>query len=384
MTTVTPAEISRRTLLLSAAGLAACGRPKAPRFHGFCFVANQRGRSVAVVDLDRFRVRKQIPLDAAPAAVCSHPTKAKVFVLAPDAGTVYEIDGASLAIARSARGGNQAVAMRVSPANDALWVLYRDPPSLVEFPLASLRPNRRIRLSAPPDDFDLSRDGQAAIATSKGCNVAIASLARSSIVRTIAADEEPSIVRFHWTGTQVLSGSREARSLTIFDVATGNVVVRLPLPLAPRHFCFTADAQGQLFISGDGSDGIAIVFPYTTEVDQTVLAGRAPGAMAVTSKAPSFLLVSNPASNGVTVLDVDSRKLIAVVQVGQEPGQILLTPDEEYALVLGQKSGDLAVIRVLSLTVAPDGSRRRFKSAPLFTLIPVGEGPVSAAVLDLG
>jgi len=81
---------------------------------------------------------------------------------------------------------------------------------------------------------------------------------------------------------------------------------------------------------------------------------------------------------------MDTRKLVAVVQVGQAPGHIPMTPDEEYALVLDEQSGDLAVIRILSLTLAPDGSRRRYKSAPLFTLIPVGERPVSAAVVDLG
>ena len=84
------------------------------------------------------------------------------------------------------------------------------------------------------------------------------------------------------------------------------------------------------------------------------------------------------------ILDVETRKLVAVVQVGQEPGQILVTPDQEYALVLNEKSGDLAVIRILSLTVDPDGRTRRYRSAPLFTLIPVGERPVGAAVVDLG
>jgi YVTN family beta-propeller protein len=381
---VTPSEISRRTLLVSSAAALACGRPKASRFHGYCFVANQVGRSVGVVDLTRFRLRKQIPLDAAPALVLAHPTKPKVLVLAPDAGTVYEIDAGSLSVTRTARAGNQAAGMHISPANDALWVLYRDPPALVELPLESLRPNRRFRLAAPPDDFDLSQDLQAAIVSRQDHSIVLASLSGTAAPRKIIAEDEPSIVRFHWTGKQVIAGSRAERSLTIFDIPTGKVVVRLPLPLAPRNFCFTADSQGQLFISGDGIDAIVIVFPYTTEVDQTILAGHAPDAMAVTSKQPPYLLVANPDSNGVTVLDVDTRKLVAVVQVGQEPRHIIVTPDEEYALVLNEKSGDLAVIRILSLAFGPDGSRRRYKSAPLFTLIPVGEKPVSAAVVDLG
>src|ERR1051326_5537351 len=203
MTTVLPRDNSRRALLLTAAGCWSCARPKASRFHGYCFVANQGGRSVGVVDLNRFRLRKQIPLDSVPAAVLAHPSKPRVFVLAQDVGAVYEIDAGSLSVSRTTRAGGQAAGMRLSASNDALWILYREPPSLVELPLDSLRPGRRIRLASVPDDFDLSRDGQAAIACRQDRSIAIASLSRGATQRTFAAGEEPTIVRFHWTGSQV-------------------------------------------------------------------------------------------------------------------------------------------------------------------------------------
>lgn len=375
---VARSPISRRTLLLSPAlALAACRKPKATRFPGYCFVANQDGRSVAVVDLSSFRVRKQIHLDAAPTVVLRHPQHPKVFVLAPQGGTVYEIDAVSLEVGRTARAGSQAVDMQVSPRGDALWVLYRDPAALVEVPLDSLRPTRRIRLSVPPDGFDLSRDNQAAIASRQDRRIVMASLTSAAIERTIAADAEPSIVRFQLDGKQLIAGSRPERSITIFDVPTGKTVVRLPLPLEPRHFCFTPDG-GQLFISGDGMDAVVIVYPYQTEVEETILAGHAPGVMAITDTSPSYLLVANPETSGIMVFDVDTRKLVAMVQVGRQPGSILVTPDNQYVLVLNEKSGDMAVIRIFSLA-----ARYRYKPAPLFTLIPVGEKPVSAAVVAL-
>ena len=378
MENVARSPISRRTLLLSPAlALAACRKPKATRFPGYCFVANQDGRSVAVVDLSGFRVRKQIHLDAAPTVVLRHPEHPVVFVLAPQSGTVYEIDAVSLAIGRTARAGSQAADMRISPRGDALWVLYRDPAALVEVPLHSLRPGRRIRLSAPPDDFDLSSENRAAIASRQERSIVIASLTSATIERTIAAGAEPSIVRFQSDGKQLIAGSRADRSVTMFDVATGKTVVRLPLPLEPRHFCFTPDG-GQLFISGDGMDAVVIVYPYRTEVAETILAGHAPGVMAITDTSPSYLLVANPETSDITVFDVDSRKLVAVVQVGRQPGSILITPDNQYVLVLNEESGDLAVIRIFSLA-----GRYRYKPAPLFTLIPVGERPVSAAVVAL-
>jgi len=377
MENVARSSIPRRTLLLSPAlALAACRKPKATRFPGYCFVANQDGHSVGVVDLSSFRVRKQIHLDAAPTVVLRHPQRPLVFVLAPLAGTVYEIDAVSLAVSRTARAGSEAVDMQVSPRGDALWVLYRDPAALVEVPLGTLRPSRRIRLSAPPDGFDLSRNNQAAIASRQDRSIAIASLTSAAIERTIAA-AEPSIVRFQSDGKQLMAGSRPDRSVTIFDAPTGKTVVRLPLPLEPRHFCFTPDG-GQLFISGDGMDAVVIVYPYQTEVEETILAGHAPGVMAITDTLPSYLLVANPETSGIMVFDVDTRKLVAAIQVGRQPGSILVTPDNQYVLVLNEGSGDLAVIRIFSLA-----ARYRYKPAPLFTLIPVGEKPVSGAVVAL-
>jgi len=378
--------ISRRTLLLSSAA-AACARPKARRFFGYCFVANRDGRSIGVVDLTSFRTRRQIPLDAAPGQVVARPKTTRAYVLAPANGTVYEIEASLLTIARRARAGNAALAMRLSRTGDALWVLYRDPASLVEIRFDSMRPGRHIRLANPPADFDLSSEtDDACVVSSSAGIISLVSLAQASVSRIIKAAAEPSIARFRLDGRQLITGSQTDRSLTIYDVPTGKTVVRLPLSIAPREFCFTADG-GHLYVTGDGMDAVVSVFPYRTEVWETLLAGHAPGAMAIaeSDRPPAYLLVANPDADSVTVLDVETGKLMALVQVGRGPGQIVITPDDEYALVLNETSGDMAVIRIFSLGGNQAGGDRvkRYKSAPLFTMIPVGERPVSAAVVGL-
>lgn len=356
---------------------------------GYCFVANQGSRSVAVVNLEHFRVLRQIPLDAAPSAVMAHPFRARVFVLAQENGTVYEIDGATYAVSRKVRAGNQALSMRLSPDGKALWVLYRDPAALVELPLDTLKPGRRVRLPGPPDTFDMVLHNRrqvvlAAVASRQDHSIVLASLPTAAIERTLVAADEPSLVTFQWDGAQVIAGSWRGRNATIFDSATGKTVVRLPLPLAPRQFCTSGDG-GQIFITGDGMDAVVVLFPSQTEIYQTILAGRAPGAMTVTPKdaRPSYLMLTNPLADGITVLDIENYSLVAAVQVGQGPCQILLTPDRQYALVLDEKSGDMAVVQMLALTTTPNGAHRKYKPAPapIFTLIPVGEGPVSAALV---
>jgi YVTN family beta-propeller protein len=87
-----------------------------------------------------------------------------------------------------------------------------------------------------------------------------------------------------------------------------------------------------------------------------------------------YLLVSNPQSGELTIIDIDTHSVVAIVAVGREPGYIAVTPDRQYALVLNRASGDMAVIRIAAIAA------KRSKSAPLFTMIPVGSKPVAAAV----
>ena len=123
--------------------------------------------------------------------------------------------------------------------------------------------------------------------------MALVRLGSGAIEHLIDAGCEPSLVRFQGDGKQVLAGSRADRSLTIFDAASGRTAVRLPLPVEPANCCFNADG-GQMFVTGPGMDAVVIVYPYQTEVGETILAGRTPDGMAV-SATPQYLFVANPA-----------------------------------------------------------------------------------------
>ena len=99
-------------------------------------------------------------------------------------------------------------------------------------------------------------------------------------------------------------------------------------------------------------DGVVVVYPYyMPQIGQTVLAGHNPGSMAV-STSPGYLFVANPKSADVSILDIETSKVLAVTPVGTEPSCIVITPDDQYALVLNQTSGDMAVIRIPNVTRA--------------------------------
>jgi len=61
------------------------------------------------------------------------------------------------------------------------------------------------------------------------------------------------------------------------------------------------------------------------------------------------------------ILDIETSKVIAVTPVGTGPSFIAITPDDQYALVLNQMSGDVAVIRIKNIR-----SAAHWKKGPLF------------------
>ncbi|MEX2261501.1 MAG: hypothetical protein WD696_06100 [Bryobacteraceae bacterium] len=367
-------RITRRSLLPLAAAAVGCGRTRARGYPGFAYVANQEGRSVVAVDLTEFAVARQIALGAKPAAITANNARGTLYVLLPEAGVVQEIDGRSFTLRRRARlPAPGAYSMRLSADGETLWILARDVPALLRLPTGSFQPSMHVRLPKQTEDFDISADGQRAAVSLSGGGVAICTLGSGRIARTIHVPSAR-IVRFRFDGRQIIAGGASDRALSILDPEKGRIVVRLPLPIDPQHFCFNADG-GQLFVTGRGMDAVVVVHPYQTEVSATVLAGGGPAAMAA-SRSPEYLFVANPESGDVTVLDLLSRRVIAVVAVGAEPRHLSLTPDQQYCLVLNERSGNLAVIYLGSV------SARRHKSAPLFTMIPVGSKPVGAAILS--
>jgi YVTN family beta-propeller protein len=306
--------------------------------------------------------------------VIAHPTLASVFALTPRTGAVHEIDAGALARRRGKNCCGAAVSMRLAPDGESLWVLAREPRQLIRLGAESLEVEARLPLAAEPLDLDITHEFGARAAVSFGPegSLAVLNLEARKTEHVFRAGKALGAARFQFNGRNLLAANLDDRLLTILDVASGRVVTHLPLAVRPDNLCFKSDG-GQLFITGEGMDAVVVVYPYQTEVAETLLAGHAPGVMAA-SAAPDYLFVANPRSNNVTILDIETHKVMAAAPAGAEPGHITITPDNQYALVLNRGSGDMAVIRIAAVAA------RRSKSAPLFTMIPVGSKPVAAAV----
>lgn len=364
--------MTRRQFVIASAALTGCGRNLAKPYNGYAFVACEKNRAVSVVNLERFNVTKQIALDGEPTAVLVKPGTQRVFVLMPLIGTVVEIDANTMSIAKKYKVAGTALSMRMAPDGESLWVLAKDPPALVELNLKTWKAGANVHLPGEASDFDLSSASPMAVINGRS---SLINLATKKVERPLEIEDAVRVIRFRPDGKQVLAGSAASHTITVADVTTGRLMVKLPIGFAPERFCFTRDNGGQMFVTGQGMDAVAIVMPYQTAVGETILAGRSPGAMAVDD---NYLFVANEQSGDLTVITIADRLVTAKIPVGQEPDTVIIVAD--YALVLNRKSGDMAVIRISKLAQLADF---RYKRAPLFTLIPLGETPVSAAICSL-
>ena len=365
--------MNRRTFLASATALAGCGKKPKPGFSGFAFVANEEGKAIAAVDLTAMAVVRHLRLDHAPTKLTGDSARKMVYALTPENGMLHEISSGKLQRERWVSLGGHPLEMRLSPKGSSMWVLLDEPRQLVEVTFSQLEVARRIPLPEKPVHFDVSLEQPRAVVSLGESGMAAAVDLESNQLVPVPCGGAIGPVRFRKDGRQWIAGHAE-KKISFFDTVSSKLVVRLPLAMRPDHFCFK-DNGGELFVTGEGSDGVAIVFPYWTEVAETILAGSGPAGMAaspITLDTPELLFVTNPKAGQLSIIHIETRKLVASLQMGAEPSEVVITPDNQYILVLNQKSGDMAVLTQSAV--------RRAKFPTLLTMVPVGSKPVSAVV----
>ncbi len=349
---------------------AACGPKKGTGYPGYALIATAGDNSIAAVDLTRFQLVKTIPVGAPPSAVVPDIASNHSYVLTPGNGSVHIVDG-NLNVIASRKLADDIAQIGLTSDGKRLLAIAGSARELIEADPVRLAVTARHPLFADPKQVDISASGHVAISSGEAGLVELVDLAsgRHASARMSGAVGQ---VRFRADGKLLLASNLGDRSLTAFNVPGLRVVTELPLAMQPQNLCFKADA-GQLFVSGQGMDAVAIVFPYQFEVDQTVLAGRDPGVMGCSA---SYLFVASGSGSDISILDIDTRKVIGIVEVGQRPAFITVTPDDQYALVLDEQSGDIAVIHVQAIR-----ANRTKTGASLFTMLAVGNRPIQAAVV---
>ena len=362
--------ISRRAFLsLPALALVGCSRSE-PAFNGYAFIANQEGGAIAAVDLGVMAVAKHIPIDGAPSQVLSAATRPAVYALTPDNGTIHEIRTDTLKFVRKVTAASKVNAMYLAPEEATLYTLTRESRTLTAIKLDDLSIAWRMTLPEEPVDFAVSPDDNKTAAISSATTLRLLSLTGRSVGEPLGHANFGQ-VRFLKNGESIVAADLDRRQISVYRVNNPRLVAHLPIAVRPENLTFNSDG-GQLFVTGPGGDSVVILYPFgVPEVAETILVGHDPAMMTASR---TMLFITNPASGDVSVLSIATHKMIAVMPVGTDPGQVLITPDEQFALVLNRESGSVTVLTIDAIQPG------RNKSTALVTVIPVGSRPVSAAM----
>lgn len=374
--------MTRRALLAATLAAAGCGRRRAPRYYGWLFVGSAGEKGIVVADLSDFRRAAVIPLGQAPRHVFS--VGRRVFATCPEAHTLFEIDPENFRVAGRIVFPGRIAGSAACPNGSHIAVVTDQPAALhlINLGLSNMALNnrritKRVPLPAAPSGLDVSNE-TAVIATAG--SVIRVSVPAGSIAGSTDLNFRPGVVRLHQDAKLILVGAADRPEIVTVQSNTGMLLARLPLAFVPARFCFNSDG-GQMFVTGSSGDEIAIVSPYQSEVDQTIVGGRTPFGMAVGAlNGRNLLFVTNPESGDVTIFDIDTRQQECSVHAGGKPGEVLLTPDGEYALVIDRESGDVAVIRIRTV-LSRDATRVAPVAKPLFTIFHTGTDPQSAAIV---
>lgn len=353
--------------------LTACNSRTKNAFFGYAFVATRDSGDIAIVDLAAFSLLKtRIKPAGRPLHLIDIPNSDFLLTIG-DNGVLEEIQVSEAALRRKLKTPVFPYNVWLSHDARTIWALSADQRSLLMIDRASFAVARQWPLPQKSSQIAVSPGSPHVAAAFEGSKeVAILREPTQEKLMVAKLDHPPGQLRYLNNGSMVIATHDQARQLTLIDSASAQIVVALPLPIRPENLCFNTDG-GQLFITGEGLDGVVVIYPFQSQVAATLLSGKSPGPMAV-SQQPQFLFVTSPATGTVSVLDVRTQKLAAVVAVGTDPRTVVLTPDSQMALVLNQRSGDMAIIRLANIV------SKRHKTAPLFTMIPVGSAPVSAVV----
>ena len=340
---------------------------------GYAFVATRDSGDIAVVDLAAFALEKsRIKPSGRPVQLLDVPNSGYFYTVGEN-GVVEEVSVAESVISRKLKIPVTPHDVCLSADTKTLWALSADGRKLLSIDRELLAVNREWALPERASEIATSPEtAHVAVALADSPRVGILTSPATPDLAWATVGDPPGLIRYLKNGSTLVVAQKEKRQLTMVDSAAAKVVVHLPLPIQPENLCFSADG-GQLFITGEGLDGVVVVYPFQSQVAATLLSGKAPGPMAVSSQ-PQFLFVTSPSTDTVSVLDIRTQKLAAVVAVGNDPRCVVLTPDNQMALVLNRRSGDIAIIRLANIV------SKRHKTAPLFTLIPVGSAPVAAVV----
>lgn len=275
------------------------------------YVTEQGADSVAVVDIDAWKVLDQIKVGKKPAGVAVAPGGSRIYVSNPDSPSVT-------AIARGPDGSHKVVAegqagqgpLGLATDREGKFVFaadwYNDTVHVLD--AESLKPLRVLHVGKSPSGMTTSSDNR-----------------------------------------RLYVANRESDTISVIDLTSWETLATIPVGKAP--FGMTWDDNGpRLWVANVQSSDVSVVDPVAFKETRRVPVRTFPYGVAVTRDG-ARAFVTNQHDDSVSALDGKTYESLAVLKTGAYPEGILIAPDQRHVLVSCWMDDELQSIDIATLKI---------------------------------
>lgn len=139
--------------------------------------------------------------------------------------------------------------------------------------------------------------------------------------------------------------------ISVFDIATGKVISKIPVDISPYDIQFNEDGS-LLYVSNWGSNNVGVIDVAAGKVVATIPTGANPNDLQLS--ADGRLFVSNGNENTVSVIDTKKRQAIETIHVGptvrapqgSTPNALALDAKNNMLFVANADNNCIAVVNV--------------------------------------
>ena len=297
------------------------------------YVTNERDNTVSVVDLDKMKTVRTIPVGQRPRGIAITPDGKELLVCASDDDAIQTIDTQALAITGTLPSGPDPETFALNRAGTIVYVSNENDAMLTIVDVAKRRAIGQISTGVEPEGMGVSPDGSIVVNTSETTNMAhFIDAAARRLIASVLVDPRPRIAEFKHDGSEVWVSSELGGTVSVLDPGTHKITHKITFAvqglrsdtIQPVGIRFSKD-DALAFVALGPANRVAVVDTATYKPTKYLLVGQRVWQMALTPDGKA-LLSTNGLTNDISVIDVPSLTVTRSIPVGREPWGVVISP----------------------------------------------------------
>ncbi len=296
-------------------------------------VTLEKDNALAIVASDSLQLKRTVKIGRRPRDIKLSPDYQKIYVAASDDDTIQVLDAETYRVIGTLPSGEDPETFALDPAGKRMYVSNEDDNLVTVIDLTTGKVIKTIPVGVEPEGIAVSPDGKWVVSTSETTNMVhwIDPVALDVVHNTLV-DPRPRAATFTADSQQLWVTSEIGSTLTVFDVASKQMVKKLAFKIAGvtqtlvQPVGVVVDPQRRYgYVALGPANRVAVIDAQTLEVVAYLLTGKRVWHLAFSSDG-RYLYTTNGASHDLTVIDTAKLKPFKSIPVGHYPWGVAVKP----------------------------------------------------------